>query len=169
MVQSRLPPLLQVPISFPKKWGIAYTGSGCLNLDSLLPSPVIWNAKRYRSKQDNDTRFPKAAKINTVSKFPIPKKIANTSARKSMLRNHVTRSEILIRSESTWHYFSLIFHHSPMKKCEFFRRKSASAIPKRLKFHLTGSGFLKVIVIKPKGRIGHGITKNIWHVGNGYF
>jgi len=32
-------------------------------------------------------------------------------------------SEILIRSESTWHYFSLIFHHSPMKKCEFFEEK----------------------------------------------
>ena len=32
-------------------------------------------------------------------------------------------SEILIRSESTWHYFEKIFYHSPVKECEFCEKR----------------------------------------------
>jgi len=32
-------------------------------------------------------------------------------------------SEILIRSESTWHYSEKIFYYSPVKECEFCEKK----------------------------------------------
>ena len=35
-------------------------------------------------------------------------------------------SEILIRSESTWHYSEKIFYHSLVKECEFARKEGHS-------------------------------------------
>ena len=62
---SRLPPLPQVPIRFPKKWCIAYTWSGSLNL--WCPNhhgAQIQNTAGYLCSQISDCLIPRVRQLN---------------------------------------------------------------------------------------------------------
>jgi len=72
------------------------------------------------SKQDTTWIFGTFEKPIVVLKS---RKFHTQPLNQSVVGQRPIRSEILIRSESTWHYFLQIYDHSSVKECEFCEKE----------------------------------------------